>query len=87
MGPVGLQHRRQRDRMGGNGPYHCRRSRRGKFGHRHCVTVNRISNSRVRQRDRYIVTLFPVGGADLFARQRSDSATVQAKTLLTSRLH
>ena len=45
MGPVEIQHRRQLDRVGGNGPYHCRRSRRGKCRHRHCVAVNRILQS------------------------------------------
>ena len=74
--PVEVQHRRQLHRMGGNGPYHCRRGRRGKFRHRHCVAVNKISNSRMRQRGRYIVALFPVGDIDLFIKQRSDSATV-----------
>ena len=87
MGPVEVQHRRQLHRMGGNGPNHCRRGRRGKCKHRHCVAVNKMSNSRMRQRGRYIVALFPIGDTYLFARLRSDSALVQATTLLTSRLH
>ena len=76
MGTVGPQRRRQLDRVDGNGPYHCRRGRRGKFRHRHCVAVNRISNSRVKQISRCTVALFPVGDTELFARQRSDSTSV-----------
>ena len=78
MGPVELQHRRQLDRMGGHGPYHCRRNRRGKCRHRHCVVVNSILYSRMTQRYRCTVVLFPVGDTELFARQRGDPATLQA---------